>query len=319
MPHALQLQLQELQRRVRRMLVAYGACCTLGLVVIVTLACGLLDFTLRLQDHGVRAIVSAIWVACLGWSTWRFLGRGLTSRLGDVDLALKVEKALPALRDRLASSLEFLREREDDPLAGSPELRRQVIVQTTTDASSLDFSKLLRARPVRRAAWACGAVLLAAAATLLANPAAGAVALARLAAPWGSTSWPQANELTFASVVERLGTGETFEVEVVDARGAPLPDDARMHLRYRGPAEREVVETIPWINDALVLRKENVTRPFSYAVEGGDDRTLEWHELEIVEPPAIDDLQVSLRFPFFFACRCGGHAFSRTQRPGRSS
>lgn len=299
MPHALQLKLTSLRARVRRLLVVYGASWTVGLALVGTLACCLLDYVLRFQDHGVRAIVSCAWLAFLGWSAWRFAGRCFAARLSDVDLALKVERSMPALRDRLASSLEFLEESEDDPLAGSAALRRQVISQTAAAAETLDFSRLTQAQPARRAAMACAALAAVVAAMAVLNPAATSVALARLVAPWGATAWPQANNLSFDKSVERLATGSTFEVEVIDEAGAPLPDDVHIRLRFAGDASREVIETVPWIDDRLVLRKENVTRAFDYAVEGGDHRTLEWHSLQIVEPPMIDDMQVVLHSPSY--------------------
>ena len=44
------------------------------------------------------------------------------------------------------------------------------------------------------------------------------------------------------------------------------------------------------------VRRENVLRPFAYRVEGGDDRSMTWMNVEVVEPPAVESLAVKL-FP----------------------
>ena len=83
----------------------------------------LADGVFHFQDRGLRAIFSlALLTATVVGVRWVVRAeRG--SRYRDVQLAQRVEQFYPQLRGRLASSIEFLRDGEDDPLAGSAELR----------------------------------------------------------------------------------------------------------------------------------------------------------------------------------------------------
>ena len=40
----------------------------------------------------------------------------------------------------------------------------------------------------------------------------------------------------------------------------------------------------------MVARKDNVTRPFWYRAEGGDDTSMDWIRLEVLEPPRLESL-----------------------------
>ncbi len=53
------------------------------------------------------------------------------------------------------------------------------------------------------------------------------------------------------------------------------------------------------LNGAMVARKESVTRPFSYRAEGGDDQSMEWIRLEVVEPPRLESLKLALHPPAY--------------------
>ena len=44
------------------------------------------------------------------------------------------------------------------------------------------------------------------------------------------------------------------------------------------------------VDGAMIARRENVLRPFSYRVEGGDDQSMPWLDVEVVEPPAVESL-----------------------------
>ena len=98
--------------------------------------------------------------------------------------------------------------------------------------------------------------------------------------------------------MERVARGQAFEVEVYDARGARLPGEVRVHYRFEGPAAASSREVQPLqaLGKTLVARRENVARPFSYWIEGGDDRSLPWIAVQVVEPPTLKSLAVDL-FP----------------------
>jgi hypothetical protein len=250
--------------------------------------------------------------AAFGWACYRFLVLPLAARFHDVDLARRVERRFPALGDRLASAVEFLEQSEDDPLAGSVALRRAVIAQATAESQRLDFQAAVEPGPTRRAAAAALSVGVVAATVLLVSPSACGIALARLANPFGQTAWPQTTHLALRTVVDRVAKGQAFEVEVVDQFGAGLPSEVRMHYRFEDDEGRVTEETqrMRAPGGVVVARRDNVTRPFSYRAEGGDDDSMPWIPVEVLEPPAVASLAVTLtppRYTGWPAEQAGGH------------
>ena len=47
---------------------------------------------------------------------------------------------------------------------------------------------------------------------------------------------------------------------------------------------------------SAVAHRDNCQRPFAYRVEAGDDHSMPWRRVEVVEPPAVESLSVRL-FP----------------------
>jgi hypothetical protein len=54
-----------------------------------------------------------------------------------------------------------------------------------------------------------------------------------------------------------------------------------------------------FVDGAFVYRQESVTRPFEYKAEGGDDTSMPWTPLEVVEPPSVETLSVVLHPPTY--------------------
>jgi hypothetical protein len=301
MSHPLKQRIDRLRSRVRLLLALYGLSWIVGGSLLAAMVLGVADYLVRYQDPGIRLISSLACLAIIVWTGYRFLYRPLAKRLGDVELAQRLERRFPALADSLASAVEFLDQSEDDPLAGSLTLRRAVIVKTTADTESLDFDQALQRRPVQRAVlWAVG-IGLAALILAAADPLAVKIAVARLANPFGKTTWPQTTHLALRQRVERVARGQAFEIEVVDQQGAQLPQDARISYRFQDANGRPIEETeaMHVLGDALVARRENVVRPFSYRVEGGDDRSMSWIPVAVVEPPAVESLALTLIPPAY--------------------
>jgi hypothetical protein len=286
------------RRRVRRLLVLDAVGRLLVILVGTVIALGLADYLIRYQDRGLRVMSSAALMLAAGWAFVRLLWPVLRLELGDVELSLQLEARLPILRDRLASAMRFLRQREDDVLAGSTVLRRSVIVEATAEIDRLRLEDVVQPRFARRAWTMAAASFVAVAAIVVLNPPAARTALARLLAPWGKTEWPKQSHLAFVNPVQRLAAGQTFEVELKDSFGVRLPDKVLIQYRFHDASSpAEISEPMRLVNDVMAARKENVVRPFQYRAIGGDDFSMDWIDLEVVEPPRIDELTVTLRFP----------------------
>ncbi|MBN2023052.1 MAG: hypothetical protein JW809_09690 [Pirellulales bacterium] len=301
MSHPLETRIAKFRGRLRRLLLARGLGRLVAVAVAALLVLGGVDYLVRFEDRGLRIILTLALVAVLARTCHRYVYRGWTLPLGEVDLARRLERHFPELAGDLASSLEFLRQPRDDPKAGSAGLRRAVIAQTVARADSVDFARAIDRRPVVRAATAAvGAVLLAAIVAALA-PVSCQVAVARLAYPWGEMAWPRTHYLRLANHVDRVARGDAFEIEVVDAFGAPLPAGGRIHYRIENPdgTLEETTEPMRRLGDVLVARRENVARPFSFRVEGGDDHSMPWNPVAVVEPPAVVSLRALLAPPAY--------------------
>ena len=198
-------------------------------------------------------------------------------RIGDADLALRVQRRFPDLDDRLLSAVEFLHAAEDDPAAGSAALRRAVVAETAAESRTARF--LGRARPAAHDPRRRGAgrgVPWRRPFSSCSIPPASRIAVARLVNPLGKTAWPRTTHLMVRRPVERVARGRAFEIEVVDAQEARLPPEVRIHYRFAGPdgAAVEETERMRYADGTMVARRENVLRPFSYRVEGGDDQSM---------------------------------------------
>ncbi|HXT61203.1 MAG TPA: hypothetical protein VN699_21360 [Pirellulales bacterium] len=300
MAHPLEAKIGAIRRRAHRLVWTFSLSRLLTALVAVLLTWGVVDYLVRFQDRGVRIIGSAVALAVLVWAVYRCHQTVRRARFRDLDVALRIERRFPELQDRLASAWQFLRERADDPEAGSAALRRAVIGQTVAEVEGLDLSKALEPAPARRALVAAATIACLTLAVAALHPNSTRVALSRLFNPFNNTAWPQVHHLAVKDPVHRLAAGQPFEVAVVDADGVSLPEQVWLHIRYQegeGASPSEIVEPMRFVNDEMLARKESVSKPFAYRAVGGDDNSMPWIELEVIEPPTVGRLTVTLHYP----------------------
>lgn len=299
MAHPLEVAIQTVRQRARGLTFLYGISRVIALDVAAILALSVSDFLIRIEDPGVRIIWSLLGLSVLAWCGYRFLIRPLRHRRGDVEIARRIERTFPQLEDRLSSGVEFLAQSEHDPTAGSAELRRAVINQVGIDLESINLAKVLDRRPTMQAMAVAALVGVIAVALCLWQPRLAQIALTRLVNPISTASWPKAHQLAFKHAPHQLAVGEPFEVELVDLAGE-LPASARLHYRYKvGDEVTEEVEPMQLVGNLMLARKDNVTRPFEYRAEGGDDNSMEWISLAVVEPPRVEAFEVTLHPPAY--------------------
>src|SRR5262245_19680044 len=99
-------ELQKLQRRSRVMLVAQRVAVLLAWTLGAMLALIAFDFVLRMPS-ALRLILLVGGLGALGYGIWRYVRTALIFRPSLTQLALRVERVLPAVSGRLASSVEF--------------------------------------------------------------------------------------------------------------------------------------------------------------------------------------------------------------------
>ncbi|HIQ20806.1 MAG TPA: hypothetical protein EYH34_06185, partial [Planctomycetes bacterium] len=299
MPHPLEQKLVLIRARVRRLVAVYGLSWLVAVTLATVLMLGLADYVFRFEDRGLRVLAWLAMLSAFGWTAYRHLYVPLAVRLGDVEIARRIERRFPQFHDGLASAVQFVRQPEDDPTAGSVALRRAVVARVAAEAEGLDFGQVIEPRPVWRALAAAAVAVLLAASLALWDPGSARTALTRLANPLSDVTWPQLYHLMVRNPVDRIARGGDFEVIVVDRYRRKLPREVYIHYRFENPDGTVAEETRPmrFTGEAMVDRREQVTRSFSYRAEGGDDHSMGWHRVEVLDPPAVDRITVTVRPP----------------------
>jgi hypothetical protein len=300
MPHAVEEKVRAVSRRVRRFQAVFGMAVAAAIVLAVALAVGLADYLLRFEDPGLRFLASCVVLTTLAWVAWRYAIPGCTYRPTDLHVAQQIEQHFPELENRLGSTIEFLRQSEDDPAAGSPDLRRAVVAHTAGEVERLDFAPCLDRRRPRWAGIAATAVFLLAGTVCWLDTSGSSLAARRLLRPWSGEHWPRRHRLAFVDCLPRIALGADFEATVVDRNGR-LPESVEIHYWFDGDGTRDIqVKEMKLLGDKMVHRLENVRRSFRYRATGGDDRSMDWsRRVEVVEPPRVESLTLRLLPPAY--------------------
>jgi len=295
MSASLRQRVESVQRGARRLVWQYGLARFAAAVIALVLGVGLIDYLIRLHDPALRWLFSAVALAGAAWFFLRLAWPAIAFRSNLVSAARRIELCFPMLGERLSSAMAFLTQSAGDPTAGSAGLRRAVVAEAEALAAGLDFRAVLDRRAPRRAGLVAAVVLGVAGLVCAANPAAAGLALARLAQPWRELPWPRRHELAFVAVPERLASGSNLELALVDRHGR-LPESVELLLRHEGRIESRPMKLL---GERMVARLDNVTRGFDYRARGGDDDTMPWTELTVVEPPKIVELSVEVEPPAY--------------------
>lgn len=311
MPHPLQLRIAAIRRRVRLLLLLYGAGCAAATAATGWALLALGDYLFRYEETGIRLLSSVAAAAVAAAACYRFFRPIVEARLSDVFIARQIERRFPELHERLAGAVAFLHAPDDDAAAGSPQLRRAVIHETTQEALPLPLSGVVRLRPIVVPLVFAALGLTAVAGLYLADRTSASIALRRLALPLGDASWPQVNRLKVLNPVQRLPAGGRLKVDVVDAAGAEIDGEVKLLVRNSSDGEPESLP-MQLQAGAWSAERKNVTADFAYRAVGGDDRSMPWIEVQVVDPPAVREVEWSYRYPEYAAWK----TFASGPRPG---
>ena len=79
-----------------------------------------------------------------------------------------------------------------------------------------------------------------------------------------------------------------------------MPQSVQIQIWFDGDDTRQIqTKDMKFLQDRMVYRLDNVRRPFRYRAVGGDDDTMPWRTLELVEPPQVTALQIRLHPPAY--------------------
>jgi hypothetical protein len=297
--HPLAHQIASIGRRLIWRQRATAACWILATIIGAGLVLGLTDFFMNFADPGLRIMVTLALVGVAMWAAYRWWYSPGRWRSEPLAVARRVESQFPQLQDSLASALEFLGQSEEDATAGSPQLRRLVVAEAQNAVAGLPLDEVIDRRPLRKAASWLAAAMLILLICLALDAGSVRTAMLRLIAPLGSAQWPRQNHLAFREVPGRLAAGQPFEVELIDTAGQ-LPNDVVIQYRMARDGGHEMIsEPMTRTGDLMVARRENVRQSFAFRAEGGDDQTMPWTYLEVVEPPQLESLKIIAHPPAY--------------------
>jgi hypothetical protein len=289
------------RRRIRGVEVRQGVL----LVVLVTLGSILgalvVEEAFRF-DPVVRTALFWLLVAACSGATVRFIalpllkGAGLLSAETDEDIAEKIGRHSPEIRDRLLNGLQLLAERERAPAYYSPELIDAALLDLRAAYAPLDFLSVVSGATPRRLSRilgiATGCVILLV--VIFPEPFLGSAT--RLWNYRQSFAVPPRVSFVVVPGDAEVIKGETIRL-VVRLQGEP-----QHHLVLTSRREGESIAEIKTLeqqkDSSFVYEFVSLKTSTNYGLEAASVRSREYR-LTVVDRPIVKLLRLSLRFPSY--------------------
>lgn len=255
-----------------------------------------LDWTFRM-DLSQRLIMLLLIVGVLARVAYLYLVRPLSAVVSDDALCLQVERVHPQLKQTFISALQFARMDDIEARGMSPAMVRQTVVHGLNSAENVNFSAVMNWNRFKGNSVLLGVAALA------------VVAFAATGAPaaiWfnrnvllGDRSWPQSTYLH----VERAENGRVVfprggdwtQTVLVTDESKVIPESVT--LEFRSPRGARAPQPMKKISEnRFETTFANVLEEFHFRARGGDAVT-PWIRVELVEPPAIENLTLKLTNP----------------------
>ncbi|MGH7242789.1 MAG: hypothetical protein ACREJD_05170 [Phycisphaerales bacterium] len=323
--------LSALRWRIRLWLIVDRASTLLGSGLAICLVAGVLDYFIRMP-RPMRIVLWLIGLALVVGAVRRYVIPAVRFRPSLTDLALRIERT-PAgqtagLRDVLAAGLEF-NEASPKPASG---LRQQIASMASGLFSDLRYGAVLR--PVGGARR--GLTLLMLTVAVLGSVVSLAPLLTLLGAqrtllPWTSAEWPSRTALLDATDEHAHALSAALPMRAVLTRTNRAPGQTRVQLKYRlidsnrtGDTETalmtpqgvkhdrdlpgEIYERLldpRTLADTSTASTAKEDRKLEYWFETSDSRT-EPAQIQLVEPPTVTRLRVTITPPTYATDSVGG-------------
>ena len=308
--------LSNLRNRVRLLTWVSGLCWTSLALFGGLLITGTLDWLLHFDESGTRLVIGLSLLGLAGWMFWRQLIAPLLTPLSATFLANRVEKRFPGLNNRLLSAVEFLEHRLDSKL-GSTELQKAVVGQALSDLELIETSDVIETKAVRNVTIAGAVVTFLTALVVMLHPLEAATSVKRLAFPFSKVPWPRNVDLKLvrpdlSPVIHTpdqplvIARGDTLELYVENKRGR-LPE--RVWFEYRngddGPISREALRQTTLRDEkgrsreAAVISWVATRGTMQFRASGGDDNVMPFYQVDVVPPPNLESLQVTVTPPTY--------------------
>ncbi len=297
MSQQLLTQLEHVCRRRKRRRWISATCWALAALLVIGFLLVGLDRALGIADPVGRVVLSLALVAAGVWIFRKWNHEVASVSTTPLQIAHEVEQRYPSLRGELASAWEFAAQADEDPTAGSESLRRAVVLRATSAAEQVDWDALVPRRPLKRGATAFACVAMATFVIAWFLPDAMAIGWTRLINPMSRAEWPRAHDLQFIDPPELIAAGDDLLLQLTDTSGA-FPKVVVMHYRTRRNGRWQTESRpVATAENPQEVRWPNVRQSLQFRAVGGDHKTMPWHSLEVVPPPRVDQLQITVHPP----------------------
>jgi hypothetical protein len=299
MGQSLEKRVLKVQSAVSRLRILYALARFVAVVFACVLVLGLADYGLRVENPLVRwaATLMALAAVLLAYLKWVFPSLAFDREI--VATARRIERHFPEFNERLSSAIAFASVPATDAAAGSLSLRHNVLAEAEAISTGLDFGIAIDLRPATRAVFTAAIIVGLTALIAASNYSLASLAVARLVQPWRELDWPRRHQLAFVDAPSRIGKGSDFHITLIDQRGR-LPANTEILMRYETPPGWRIdTKSLKPVGERVMYLQSNVTQGFEYRARGGDDNTMPWKKLEVVEPPKITDLEVEVQSPAY--------------------
>ena len=266
---------------------------------------GVIDLLFHM-DKPQRAVMLVLIASAVAWLAYRRLLKPLTATISDDALALEVERRNPTLSQSMISALQFARMDDIERRGYSPAMVRQTVQRGATASADLNFGAVLDDREFR-----LNGVLVVAAVALFVALAVGSL-MHPLLHIWanrnlflGDLVWPQKTYLK----IERADNGKVVfprgedwtQVVSVTKDSEVVPDNVYIDFRRaRGRATQTMKRKDNVSPEEAKAQFEavfaSVIESFEFRARGGDAYT-PWVTVELVEQPAINELNLEVDPP----------------------
>ena len=302
-PKSLLTRLGRLRRKLLSWIIVHG----LGRWLIVLFGILLVDMLLDRvfkMDFAQRMIMLVVIAVCgIALFVWRII-LPLLHRPNDESLIYEIENKYPDLNESLISSFQLSREKNLVASGVSQELANATIRRGIEQTEKLDFGRALDGSK-NLTNW-----LILGMGLLLFGFLVVGVNQTSFLKTWfnrnillQSDQWPQATYLQIVGVVD----GRIVVPRGSDQRQLVRVDEnsretqVEVSLEVDSPAGRtfhrmKTTGKLDGLEHVFVFH--NVATQFRFRASGGDDVT-DWVQVELVEPPSIDDLQISALLPAY--------------------
>ncbi len=308
--------LSELRGKVRMLTWISGLSWTILILFGGLLVTGFFDWMIHFDDPGLRLVIAVALLVAVSVMAWRQLIQPLIQPLTTTFLALRIERRFPGLHSRVLSAVEFL-QHQLDARVGSPELQQAVVRDALRDLEKIEPNDIVETRGVKRITIA-GAVLCAMIATVVfLHPVEAATSVKRLMFPFADCPWPRQFELKLVRpdltpVVQApdqplfIARGDTLELYVIGSRGRlpsrvwfehRLDDDPKVQ---KEPLRQTTLRDEKGRSyEAAVISWVATRGPLQFRATGGDDETMSFVRVEVVQPPTLENLRVTVVPPAY--------------------